>query len=240
VGNYIVPQDLYDEGLLESDYSQADVNSRIDFVEEWIERICRQWFYPQTMSRVFDGSDNKLLVLDIPLISDPPTEISFKNGSGDFVAQRLDGFLYYTQFPDDRHYPRIRINDHARNRVSLQIRGAFPRGQRNVKVTGDWGYVASDNLSPPKAIVHSTKLLVMDWIEKVGTGEAQEANLRNGMIEETTDGHKYKLSESWGVGNLTGNAIVDRMLNKYKRQVKVSATSGYETDYYTPNRMGNV
>lgn len=240
MGNYITTAEIYAlDNVSEQDIDSTSLDAVITFVEERIEKVCKQWFYlKEAHVRYYGGTLSKLLVLDFPLIN--LTSVEFKNASGQFVTQNINGFELFNQYPDDRYYPRLRINRYSEAYVSLSIRGTFPKGDRNIKLTGDWGYVAEDGTSVPSTIKQAAKLLVLDWINDPSTEEFEENIARQGITEESTDGHRYKKSSTNSAGNLTGNAIVDRLLKPYVRQIKVGVAQGVDQNYYYPStRPGN-
>lgn len=219
----ITPQDLYDEGLSQSLYDVATIQNRIEFAQEYIERITGYFFEPRDLVLKLDGTGSDLLVFPIPIIEITKVQFSIST-SGGLENQTLSNFMVYNRFyPDDRKYPRIRIhktgNDSIFNRVGLK--GSFPIGTQNIHVTGKFGYVESD-LSTPKPIRFAMILLCLMLIDPMASSKTKKKLKGKGIKSENTDGHSYQLSEKMALGRLTGDPEIDSILVKYSKGSSVT------------------
>jgi hypothetical protein len=189
---YIVPQDLYDEGLNQLLYSPSLVQKKINFVTSYVERITSQFFEPRTKTVLLDGDNSDLIVL--PIFCIELTEIKIFDD-----IQDLSKFTLYNSFvPDDRDYPKVI--------------GYFPKGNRNISFTGSFGYVEFD-LSTPEPILFVIKDLVTRLLTE-GIRAVTNANITS----EVADGHSYSLNGSMLSGSLTGINELDMILQHYTRR----------------------
>lgn len=139
-------------------FSDAQLDAEIDLAEEQVEQFTGATFYTQSLTLLFDGNGLETLlfydVVELPNISvSSVTEIE------------PDGTLIDTLVENDdyvRYEDRLEIVDcidrTMRHRVRAYAR--WPRGQKNIKVVGVWGYSAV-----PKAVKRATLLLAAQKIQ---------------------------------------------------------------------------
>ncbi|RLE25631.1 MAG: hypothetical protein DRJ65_07330 [Acidobacteria bacterium] len=188
---YISVQDVRDAGLLEADYSDAEVMAAIDMWQQFLERACRQWFNPRTLIFKTDGTDSDTLHFGVPIISVEYLKINDRTDEFD-VTQ----YLVYSgnKYPDDRGNPRIKLVSPYVDRNIFVSAGygktKFRKGRQNQEIKGTFGYVESDG-STPKMICRALLKIV---IEKLTAGVysptgATPPSILGMVLKEKTDGH---------------------------------------------------
>lgn len=217
---YATLAELRTDGVLEADFDDDTVNSALALAQEYIDLICQQYFELTTETRYFDGTMSKLLVLDIPLIS--LTMVEWNEFGTTYQEQNLVDFRLYNQFPFDRYYPKIAIADHASSYIRQARRLAyFPKGRRNIRITGSWGYVGSDGSSTPALINRVCKILAVLWMNSISDGALLETLQQYGLKKETVEKHTVEFADSFGSGDYTGIPMVDNILKQYKRSTRM-------------------
>jgi hypothetical protein len=213
---YTTLEEIRDDGVLEADFSDEVVEAAILLAQEYIDLICQQFFELTTQTRYFDGTMSKLLVLDVPLIT--LTSVEWNEFGTTYQTQNLVDFRLYNQFPDDRYYPRIAIADHASSYIRQARRLAyFPKGRRNIRITGAWGYVAADGISVPALINRVAKILTVLWMNSIGDGSLLAVLQQYGLKKETVEKHTVEFAASFAAGDYTGIPMIDNILKQYKR-----------------------
>lgn len=119
---------------------------------QFIERVCRRWFYPALRSFTMSSSGGALLLLSAPIVAIESVKVAYDN---DFVnAEALDVSSYrvYARHlseqmvhdTDDRDNPKLeRIHN-----LDQTWRGSayerWPVGERHIQITGAFGYTEPD------------------------------------------------------------------------------------------------
>ena len=224
-GRYISLSEVRDEGLIEAVYSDATdsrVMDRILLAEEFIDRYTGLFFNLQERTLVLDGSGIYREYLPIPVVE--LSSVSIND-----MEQDLDSIIIYNRvIPDDRVNPKIEFKKYDDGNIFTgSSQGVFTKGQLNVVVSGSFGFL--ENGLTPREIKKATLLLVMVDYPDLVDFDARQAIVNLGkVIEEKTDGHSYKLSDSSGskggdvldtiVANdgLTGISTIDNILRRFK------------------------
>lgn len=218
---YILPQDLYVDGVSEDEFDELTVEDAILLATQYIERVCGQFFEPREDVRLYDGSGTKRLVFDVPLLRLDSVEWLFTGNNWSNVYDQ-NTWRLYSRIPQDQHYPKLEIYS-ARDNIQTSVFGVFPQGALNIRVGGLWGFVentgnqATPVYAVPKLIQKACKILAVAWMDTVGDGSLVEVLRSYGKIEEHTRHHSYKLSEAMSAGDLTGIPAVDQVLRRYRR-----------------------
>lgn len=205
VDTYVSLLEVRAAGVPESLATDEEVLDSIATWQQFLDRACRQWFIPKTLTLKFDGTNSDTLHFGVPIVSIDYLKI---NGS----SSNLDTDLYEvyngTQYPDDRKNPRIKL---VRNTIHRDIfaghRGnlIFRKGRNNQELKGIFGYMEPDG-SVPKLIRRALLKLVVEKLTKplfvdASTG-SQELNAAppvvGAVIEEWTDGHTRKWAQHGG------------------------------------------
>lgn len=206
VDTYITLSDVRDAGLLIADYPDDTVVAAIELWQAMLERICRQWFNPRTLTLRVDGTDSDTIHTGVPIIS-----IEYVKLNNDTAELDTDYYKVYNgrSYPDDRRNPRIKlcsINEYADIFTAPISAGRmkFRKGRQNQEIKGVFGFV-EENMLPPKPIQRALlKLVIEKLIRPVytapGTAPVTVPPLLAGLVvEEATDGHRVKYGETYKV-----------------------------------------
>ena len=202
---YVSLADIRTAGLPDTVVGDEIVLAAISTWQEFIDRACRQWFIPKTLTLNFDGTDSDTIHLGVPIIS-----IDYVKLNGD--TDELDTDLYRVYngitYPDDRKNPRIKLVNSSRYRdIWTGDIGAlkFRKGRQNQEISGIFGYVEADG-SVPKMIQRAlTKLVIQKVTNPVYVDPATATvippppPILGQLIEEWTDGHTSKWAQQGGV-----------------------------------------
>lgn len=230
--SYIVPDDIYAEGILEADYPEDDVQALIDLWQEYIEHATGQFFEDKECVFRIDGSGCESLWFQVPIISLTSLYINsdFDN------AIPLDEVEVYNRVPptaieDDRKNPRISfIKDTSDIYRSIPLR-IFSRGHLNQKVSGHFGFVESEGETPAR-IKWILKKLVINNLGKLGdpgsgVGVDPMAGLKR---SEATDGHSISYGSVFGGGgpkrtdflDVVQDPVINGILRMFKAPRKIA------------------
>jgi hypothetical protein len=180
-------------GLTPSQVSDEGVFAAIQLWQEVIERICRQWFYPKSLTLEVNGNDSDVLHFGVPIIS--VSEVYINGG-----VEALDSSAYkvYLDYRD----PKICLT-HAQQIADLYtaaLRGGdarFYKGYQNQRIVGVFGHVITGNKAPRPIRRALTKLVTEKLVAQYGAGASGGTStvIAGTVVSETTDGH----SISYGV-----------------------------------------
>lgn len=199
--SYIIPQDIYDQGVVEADYPTTWVQPLIDLWQEFIDHATGQFFEERDLEFFIDGTGAMSLWFQVPIIT---LEELYLNDDFDNEIE-LDNVIVYngtTSARDDRKNPRISLkgrnseNFYARPRYPYEI---FTRGHLNQKVKGKFGFL--DGGDTPERIKFIMKKLVIQNLGALGDpgsgipGVDPLASLRK---KEVTDGHSIEYASLFG------------------------------------------
>jgi len=198
---YCTVQDIRDEGVT---VAQADDDKVLDYIEtfeQFIDRACRQWFKPKTLTFSWDGDDTDTAFFGVPIISISSLKINDSSSDLDTSDYRV-----YSEagHPDDRFNPRIKLYYGGRDLFAgYRGRRQFLRGRQNQQVTGIFGFVESCNQQTPKLIRRALIKLVVDkLLTPINPTQSMPTPPAMGpVVEEWTDGHKLKYASSSGVAS---------------------------------------
>jgi len=202
---YCSVQDIRDEGLTDTTlYPDAKVLGYIETWQEWIERVCRQWFVPKTKVFNVDGNGADTLFFCVPIISIDYVKINDSNVN-------LDAELYRVyssrEFPDDRRNPRIALRNTLTDPRDIYMPLFGPQrfnvGKQNQEIKGTFGFVTPDG-GTPALIKRALIKMVVEKLTKpiyvnpsASTGPAPPPIL-GPILEEVTDDHKIKYGSPGG------------------------------------------
>ena len=134
-------------------------------VSRFIDRWCRQVFYPALATRYFDGRGKKTLTIG-PLLSLTSVEISEDDGLS-YSAVTLDvdfRLTWYGDSNDPRSWTQLVIDPNGSE-------SAWPNGPRTVRVIGVWAYAddratawepSTDTVQDNPLLIGATSLTVAD------------------------------------------------------------------------------
>jgi hypothetical protein len=226
---YITVQDIRNEGLSETDYSDEKVLSYIETWQAFLERACRQWFVPKSMILEVDGNDSDTLFLGVPIISVDYLKINGQVDELNEVLYRVYSGRDANQ--DHRRNPKICL---TRSMEWVSIYDAplvygepkFRKGRKNQEVKGIFGFVEDDS-GPPKMIKRALTLLVVEKLTLpiYSSGvSAPPPPIITSVIEEETDGHRIKYgaitdsikSRKAGLSGITASQEVLDIIKLYR------------------------
>lgn len=231
---YITVQDVRDAGVTVAMASDAQVNASILMNQQFIERSCRQWFEPRTITAFVDGNSSDTLHLFVPIISVASMRINDNTNDLDPTQYKV---YNGRDFPDDRHNPRIKLvrgnTDIFANPFGGERPFVFRKGRQNQRIEGVFGYTEPDG-STPELIQRALLVLVIEKLANPLVGDPV-VDLPPGptgnILRETTDGHTVQYTfvkfgdTRAGFSGYTMNREVLTILNMYKGPIGVKVAS---------------
>ena len=239
---YCSISDMRDEGVTSAACADARLQSLIAFASRRIEEITKRRFYAHAGTITVDGAFSKALRFGEPVIA---VSLFEKLSGDDDDPQEIEASTYavYNRHitqglltPDDRQDPRVAfkndsrvawVDGYERHATALRYRRSIFNGQQRYRVTGLWGYTDPDAQSfvgvTPTMIREACKLLVLQTVAKLTKpGNANAGGGVQGINSESTREQSVGFGPSLqdkigqaGVGDMTGDAIVDQMLSFY-------------------------
>jgi hypothetical protein len=197
---YVSVSELKAEGV-DPDVTNSRINSSILLAQSYIDKMTRQWFEPREMTVLLDGGRT---VFFLPLFCISLSEVKID----DELLTADDYYLYNRYYPDDRMNPKIRF---ARKTT---------KGFQNISLKGYFGYVESDS-STPLDIKKICKKMALVETKQMSDSERRDLIDRGRIIEEETDGHRYKLEAINSTNEFTGDAEIDSILRAYRAPIGI-------------------
>jgi hypothetical protein len=221
---YVSIAELREEGVTESDASDARLERLIALAERTIENVTGRFFEPRIQVITLDGSGTSGLRLPQPVIAIDWVATDPAPGR---LAEALLEPTRYRVFnrhiatglfaPDDREDPRLELVGDA----------VWPLGRQNIVVRGWFGYTDPDG-SPlgrtPAPIRQATMLLVLRELPRLVDVDARaESRNRGRIVSERTRDQAYTLQALASVGAFTGDSEIDGLLVRYLRPPDLGA-----------------
>lgn len=236
---YITVDDVRALGLTDvTMFPDASVLATIRTWQAFIERACRQWFYPLELEMNLDGTDSDAIHFGVPVIS-----ISEVRLNGDTVALDPRYYRVYSSLnnPLDRQNPRLKLIEQRSSNYDIftaPLRDGklrFRYGRQNQYIKGVFGYIEADG-GPPELIKRALAKLVVEKLGKPlfvadGAEPPTAPPLLTGIVtEEWTDGHKIKYATSGGdllprkpgLAGITDDQEILNILKLYKAPIGVA------------------
>ncbi len=235
---YVTVEEVRALGLDQATYPDPLVLATIKTWQQFIERACRQWFYPQELELELDGTDSDSIHFGVPVIS-----ISELRLNGDTAALNPSYYKIYSNLytPTDRHNPRVKLVDQSYSHRDIytspdkQGRLWFRKGRKNQYVKGVFGYVEPDG-GPPLLIKRALTKLVVEklskpvFVDPMNPPVMPPPLMAGVILEEWTDGHKIKYAQSGGelkarapgLAGITDDPEVLGILRMYKAPIGVA------------------
>jgi hypothetical protein len=237
--SYIKPTDVHKYMGIQDNPSE-DIQPVIDTWQTVLERWCRQWFEPRTITIKFDGNDSDTIFLGVPIISVSSLKINSGTAALDPSYYRVYNSRTY---PDDRRNPKIRLlrSDQVGDiytQPMTQGRMRFLKGYQNQEITGSFGFTESDG-STPLPIKHAlTKLVVEKMNARPGAsgGGGGSVVIAGTVIEEETDGHRIAFNEAPskpsrpGLSGITTDKEIQDIVKLYRAPLGLATTSQWSYD----------
>ena len=200
---YCGVDDLRREGVTEDQASDECLVSMCELASNYIDVMTGRWFEPRERTIKMDGNGGAVLPLPHFLIQAESVKCD-----GVFVTD----YVLYDE-PEDRDYPKLHRH-----------RG-WKRGARNVEIRGIWGYVDFNDdgtySTPPLIRTAARRLVLLELAAaSAGDGSVDAAREMCGLlVEETTDGHSYKLDRSLTTLYVdkvyTGDMEIDQIIERF-------------------------
>lgn len=237
---YISVQDIRDEGLDSSVASDLKVSNYIRIWQAFLERACRQWFLPKTITLRCDGSDSDALHFGVPIIS-----IEYVKLNGD--TNVLDPTFYKTYLgvengmTDGRRDPKIKLvgKDEEFSIYTAPIimphrALKFRKGRQNQEVKGVFGYVEDDGSVPPMIKRALTKLVIEKLTTPMfGSSSVPPPPILAAVLEEETDGHRRKYAgvetspAKPGLSGITKDPEILTIIKMYKAPIGIATPAHF-------------
>ena len=236
---YCFLADMRLEGVDKTMASDERILLCIQRASKLIEKFTGRFFEPRYLNLKLDGHGSACLLLDMPIIAIESLAMALTYLHPETYS--IESTLYRTYcrhmtgmtMPDDRNNPRVELYHpgrvESRRRPFEFAQLVFPRGQRNVGLTGVFGYTDYDG-SPfgqtPELIRRICQLLVMRELPTLSNacGEDREDVLRRWrLISEKTRDQSYTLSPHHLQGAYTGDPEIDTLLASYVRPPMMGA-----------------
>ena len=212
---YISVSDLRHEGVTDPPYSTEHVEERITLACRAVDLMTGCFFEAKAAHVVtIDGPGHDYLFLPYP-----PTKTSsitsietgeHASGGTNWIA--VDSALYEVVLPlvpDGRFNPKV-----------IHLTGTWPKGKRNIRVTGTFGFVESDGTTTPPQI-RDLALRIAVWnMKKIGDEGAQRASQ---IIEESLKDYRYKLADPSALAQGSfGDPKIDNLISMFRmRRMRV-------------------
>jgi hypothetical protein len=191
--------------------SDTQIQMSILVWQSFIERACRQWFYPKDLELFVDGSDSDALHFGVPIISVSELEVNLdQNNRGNLLPAASYRVYTDNQYPDNRANPRIKLSDFYSSQrdiftMDCDSTRKFRKGRQNQRVKGVFGCVQSDGSAPPLIKYALTKLVIEKLRRPIVPGPSSGSSgivpplVAGIVLEEWTDDHRLKYAQSGGV-----------------------------------------
>ena len=208
---YITVEDMIVEGVPDTAGIEVLLLDRIALAVSTFELLTSRFFERRTgLTLDLSGRGHDTLWLPVP----PVTKTSITAVIADDVAvDAADYRVVMPTWPDGRFNPKL-----------IKVAGIWPKGDANIQVTGDFGFVdaAVDALgvttfSAPLAVKRAVARIAMLELPKLGDGDAQ----RNRMIvQESLKDYSYRLREAQGAGaGFFDDPLIDNAIAAYKQRM---------------------
>lgn len=233
---YIQIPDVRAEGLSADDFPDNKVLAYIKTWQQFLERACRQWFYPLDLVLNLDGSGSDSLHFGVPCIAITELQINASGNILDPSYYRVYNNL--SAYPADRQNPRVKLIDSfegARDIYTAPLRDGkmlFRKGRQNQLVKGTFGYIESDGTCPELIKRALLKLVVQKLTTPLftpaGTFAPPAANtIRGPITAEWTDTHKIAyapaggtiLAKAPGLNGITDDQEILTIIKLYKAPI---------------------
>jgi hypothetical protein len=227
-------QELRDEGVPPS-ISDARITEKIALAEEYIERRCKWWFEPRTLTLKLSGNGREYLYLPAPILSIASVTIAepysaFALNPVDLAALSIYNRVPWVNGVDDRWNPKIVWKPEPQ--AALLIQGdlttrrlpVWTEGTQNITIVGAFGFVDQDGRAP-LAVRIACRRLVIRELGRLADPAVDDAKRAKLITSETTDGHSYTLENAGFSAGFLGDPEIDRPLWRYTKPNFIGSTA---------------
>jgi len=227
MGDIITLQDVRDEGVTISDADDARVTYLIGLAKQYITIATGGGlFTKETLTFNMDGSGARTLFLPVPVVSLTSIKID---------GTVLDSTLYvvYNRIGppyDDRYNPKIVMKgspeytyygDKYFVRRKEYDDPLFPKGQQNIELAGDFGFVEDSNGTVCAPIKQAALALVIREVKLLTDDDRKGEQRQDRVVSESIGDYSYSLSELAKSGGPTGDSYIDQILADYHVPINV-------------------
>jgi len=250
VGVYCTIQDIRDEGIASTVFSDARVNAAIEVASRFIETATGRWFEARSRTFRVKARNTRVCFLNHPIIS--LSEVNIVTGRGSAMTRDaidVSDVLVFNRHltegltdPDDRDAPRIEFEGVTGYEYPGRIDGVFLVGSQTIEVVGRFGYTelaagetpgetsdgsqvpTSEGVTPP-LIEHLCKLLTVRELSTLANPDdrASWRDLWRLESEKTAD-QSYKMTslDRLGMqGYVTGDPEIDGIINLFRAPASI-------------------
>jgi len=228
---YITIQDIRNAGIPDTEKTDSEVQSSIDYWSAQIDVWTGQWFNAREVEVTIEGRNSNILLLGIPIID--VTQIRMNHHLPDHAGDLYTTFNRFQIFksrvyPDDRRNPRITL---VTNKYSIysSYGKAFMRSLFTT-IEGIFGFIEKDGTTPKPIQRACLKLVMRDLKNPILDSVSNPHTTAGALKREKTDLHEveyYESSESVVAteqGTLSGDGEVDRILSFYRKPIGVGGS----------------
>jgi len=228
----------------------SDIQEALQTVTEQIEGYTGRFFDPTYINTQYNGVKGGALPLDNPIIGVSEVALVTGNVVGDETEVDLNDVLVYNRHltdglnsPDDRENPRLEYKALVGEswRTGEYLRYYWPAGRQNIRVAGVFGYTEYNGTpvgKRPRLLEKAAGIMTLrEMSDPLGVdpftsqpGRIRSARTRDQAVTfaGATDG---------GIGELTGDRIVDDILMKFRRPPYYGAVRDYKGSYRGGHRI---
>ena len=226
---YCAIKDLRDEGLTETAALDARAALAISRASKYIEKATGdRWFEPRRRVFTIDGTGTPFLPIPEPIVAIESVVVTY---DGIFSGQtELDPAAYkvyarhltdgMTGGEDDRQAPKLELYTAESIRFACEMT-KWPRGNRNIQVTGVFGYTDNDG-SPagctPDQIREACTALAFQKVPRVARGVSRTGAIKS----ETTRDQSVQYADG-PTGMFSGDVGIDQIIEAFHRPMRISA-----------------
>lgn len=193
---YITVEELRKAGITEEQASRDRLEALILRAMSLIELHTGQWFEPRQRVYTLDGNGRKSVDLPVP-VADPDTLMVWVDGQ-----LLMPGSFSVCSQGEDRWDPYL-----------WRAEG-WPRGHRNIRVQGMFGFV-EDNGKTPEPIKHACAMYVQLLLK--------HPDERRRVSQEGAEGAQVTYERDSRFAGYSGDPEIDSILAAYRRPIAVGA-----------------
>jgi len=229
MGNYVDIDDIRDEGFTVADASDARVTLCISLAERYVERATGRWFYRKSTALKLNGTGREILHLPHCICQGDSQITKVESGVSSLTELDLD-MIIVCNTDDDRWNPKLLWNNEPGVLIDDEVFYTWPKGRRNITVTGYFGFVdyelveaedPEDDPTPtwttPPEIIDVVKRIVARNLPLLSDVDGQANREAHRITSETTVGRSISLGALAATGGPTGDPSIDMVLAAFRR-----------------------
>jgi hypothetical protein len=211
------------------------IADKIALAEEYIERRCKWWFEPRSLTLKLNGNGRPYLYLPAPILTITAVTIAEPYSAFALNVIGLDELSIFNRVPwlngvDDRWNPKLEFKPAPQ--AALLIQGdlttrrlpVWTEGVQNVTIQGTFGFIERDTHAP-LAVRTACRRLVIRELGLLADPSVDDPKRAKLITSETTDGHSYTLENAGFSAGPLGDPEVDRPLWRYTKPNFIGTTA---------------